>query len=81
MVDKDGMASAVVLRELHLALLRAAEGHVLVKPDSKIGDKPPVLVAQLFSSDPQAPVSWPGRVSAVVLSAGALVGPDAQVRA
>ena len=62
-IDTAGSASAVLLRDLHCALLRAVEDKGLEK------EKPQPSQAKLLSPDSAGPVPWTANVARVILSA------------
>lgn len=57
------MASAIVLRDVHCALLRAIEGKDLGKPDQAVPQ------AKLMSPDSTAALFWTARVAKAILAA------------
>jgi len=72
--DDAGLASGLVLREVHCALLRGAEGKGL---SSDGGDAP--RTAKLAATDAQT-AAWSGRVSKAILDAAPFaVDDDARV--
>lgn len=62
-IDAAGSASAVLLRDIHCALLRAIEEKGLER------DKPQPGQARLLSPDSAGPVPWTANVARVLLSA------------
>lgn len=65
-IDAAGSASAVLLRDIHCALLRAIEG-----PQGLQRDKPQPTQARLLSPDSAGPVPWTANVARMLLSAPA----------
>ena len=73
-LDREGAASAIVLREVHCALLRAIEGVPLLPEQSA------PLSARLFSPDSQGgQLPWTERAANAILSAQEAVPSDAWV--
>ena len=64
-IDAAGSASAVLLRDMHCALLRAIEDKGLER------DKPQPSQARLLSPDSAGPVPWTANVARLLLSAPA----------
>ncbi len=67
-IDSAGSASAVVLRDIHCALLRVIQNQGVEK-EKKEGSQGQPMTAKLFSPDSGGSVPWTAHVAQLILAA------------